>query len=186
MAEQTSRGRSSNPIPSLTLRQRALVESQLVLLQQAPSWHGALPVLVLDRCWMRLTVLDLDALLLKLPPDSTLEAPELVDYRRLIAAGVPAWQAEQLGWQAFGIEACHQALQRFWAMQERGNQGWSAAAYFDLLHEYRRRFERQNPRPLPLLVLARGGEHQGREAHQLHWLGPLGQEAERSMRHTCA
>ncbi len=186
MADRTSPGGSPDPTPSLTLRQRALVEAQLVSLQQAPTWHGALPVLVLDRCWMRLTVLGLDALLLKLPPDSTLEAPELVHYRGLIAAGVPAWQAEQLGWQAFGVEACQQALQRFWAMQERGNQGWSAATYFALLHDYRRRFERQSPRPLPLLVLARGGGRQGREAHQVHWLGPLGREAERSMRHTCA
>ena len=105
-------------------------------------------------------------------------------------AGCPAHQAQQQCWLEFGPEAFHQALQRFWLVQERGVHVWTLERYLDVLTDYRQRFATQRPRPLPLLVLARPS---GRsicppavEVDGLFWLRPGLALAEPSMRHTCA
>jgi hypothetical protein len=170
----------------LTLRQRQLADRQLALLQQGSTWHGGLPVLLLDRCWLRLSCVAVEELARRLPPDGSAEAPELVHFRGLLAAGLPAWQAEQLCWQEYGTEACRDAQRRYWRAQEQGNQGWTLERYLELLRTYRRRFERERPRPLPLLVLARVTEGSGRGHHRLIWLLPEAGEPPRAMRHTCA
>ncbi len=156
-------------------------------LRRSDRWHGGLPVLLLERCWLRLSRVAVADLAHRLPPDCSQEAPELRRYRELVAEGLSAWEAERLCWEDFGADACRQALRNFWAAQERGPQGWTLETYLDFLNQYRRRFElgEGRPRPLPLLVLARrqGPARPGR--HRLLWLEPDGAGGRRSMRDTC-
>ncbi|MDM7954525.1 MAG: hypothetical protein QUV07_15095 [Cyanobium sp. CZS 25K] len=154
-------------------------------LRGSTHWHGGLPVLLLERCWLRLSRVAVEHLASRLPPDCSQEAPELRRYRELVADGRSAWEAERLCWEDFGAEACREALRRFWAAQERGTQGWTLETYLELLHQYRLRFASEGPRPVPLLVLARreGSPHRGR--HRLLWLGPDAAEGRPSMRDTC-
>ena len=166
-------------LAALTPRQRGLIAQWSADLQGAEGWCGSLPVALLERCWLRLQRVAVAELAQVLPPDASGEAPELVRYRSWIAAGQPPWSAQLRCWQEFGQPACQDALHRFWSQQDRGNHGWTLAAYLQLLDTYRQQWEPGKARALPLIVLARGG-HQ--EVHTLHWLTPLGQP----MRHTCA
>ena len=95
---------------SLRPHQREDLQRRLALLQQEQRWHGGLPVLLLDRCWLRLDSVRIDQLASRLPPDSSREAPELALYRELLAAGQQGWQAQQQCWQEFGGEACREAV----------------------------------------------------------------------------
>lgn len=171
----------------LTGRQRQLVRNCCDRISAATGWRGDLPVLLLDRCWLRLSQVPVEALSVRLPPDCSREAPELVRFRELLSGGLSALEAEQLCWLDFGMEACRQAQRRFWQGQERGNRGWTLERYLTLLQEYRKRLDQGSQRPLPLLVLARPGGAPADEEHRLVWLGAEdGREQERPMRHTCA
>jgi hypothetical protein len=170
----------------LTPRQRREAAAHLHAVQECSSWHGGLPVLVLDRCWLRLTCLAVEDLARRVPPDASREAPELGRYRELLAMGHPAWQAQLLCWDEFGSQECQEALRRYWDSRERGNQGWTLQHYLDLLRDYRRSFEGPRPRPLPLLVLARASRQGAIDSHRLLWLWPDGSDPSRPMRHTCA
>jgi hypothetical protein len=169
-----------------TPRQRLEVAQRLASLQCCRSWHGGVPVLLLERCWLRLTCVAVEDLARRLPPDVSREAPELERYRQLLSIGHPGWQAQQICWEEFGAQSCRQALVRYWEAQEKGGQGWTLNHYLDLLRDYRRNFEGQRPRPLPLLVLARAGQEHRGEAHRLVWLRPDTSEPSHPMRHTCA
>ena len=181
-------------LPTLTPSQRSRAEAALNALQRARAWDGQLPVLVLNRCWLRLTVVPVERLALELPPDLSRSAPELERYRDLIHAGHSAWQAQQLCWLEFGAEACQQALRRFWTAQEHHCGGWSLERYLHLLGDYRERFASECPRPVPLIVLSRStprdaprdGVRSTQEEHGLFWLRPGSMIGERAMRHTCA
>ncbi len=176
--------------PHLTPGQLARARAAFQVVEGTPSWSGQLPVLLLNRCWLRLSVIPVERLALELPPDLSRAAPELERYRTLIEAGHPAWQAQQLCWLEFGAEACHQALRHFWNAQERQPHGWTLDRYLDLLVDYRHRFANERPRPLPLIVLARpagpGSSRSPVEDHGLMWLRPDLTISERAMRHTCA
>lgn len=176
---------SGGPGVSLTPRQWTEVEAHLAAVQGTLQWHGGLPVLLHERCWLRLSCLPLANLLLRLPPDTSRDAPELVRYRQLLASGHPSWQAQQLCWDDFGAQACRAALRRFWEVQEHGNHGWTLERYVDLVDTYRHQFQDDRPRALPLLVMARFDGRNRREPHQLHWLRLNSSEPDRSMRHTC-
>ncbi len=154
-------------------------------LEASDHWHGGLPVLLLERCWLRLSRVPVEHLANRLPPDCSQEAPELRRYRELVAAGHPAWEAERLCWEDFGAEACREALRKFWAAQERGTQGWTLETYLDLLQQYRLRFAAGGPRSVPLLVLARRDGRAPRGRHRLLWLGPDVAAGRTSMRDTC-
>jgi hypothetical protein len=176
--------------PTLTSAQRSSAEAALASLQEESTWSGQAPVLLLNRCWLRLTVLPVERLALELPPDLSRAAPELERYRELMASGASAWQAQQVCWLEFGPEACHQALRRFWNAQERPCHGWTLQRYLACVSEYRHRFASQRPRPLPLLVLGRPTHRRSGpravEEHGLFWLRPGLAMSERAMRHTCA
>lgn len=154
-------------------------------LRRSDHWHGGLPVLLLERCWLRLSRVSVEHLAQRLPPDCSQEAPELCRYRELVAAGLSAWEAERVCWEDFGADACRDALCNYWTAQERGTQGWTLETYLELLQQYRQRFALESPRPVPLLVLARreGPGRLGR--HRLLWLGPGTADGRPSMRDTC-
>lgn len=156
----------------MTARQRLLVRRSLERIGATRRWQGALPVLLLERCWLRLSAVGVSELALRLPPDCSREAPELVRYRQLLASGHAPFEAEQTCWLDFGMEACREAQHRFWQAQERGNHGWTLDRYLALLHHYRLRLEQRHPQPLPLLVLARASEPAADSSHRLIWLGP--------------
>ena len=162
----------------LTPRLQERVDGLLLPLQGVSAWHGELPVLLLDRCWLRLQVVPVRRLSQVLPPDSSAEAPELVRYRELLRSGMAELVAQEQCWQEFGREACGEALRRFWRMQDQGNHGWTLPTYLELLARYRRQLESPGATPLPLLALARPGSG---EAHQQHWCWP----GSPPMRHTC-
>jgi hypothetical protein len=151
----------------LTPRQRADVERRLLLQQREHAWHGRLPVLLLNRCWLRLEAVPVETLAQLLPPDSTAAAPELERFRQWRRLGLSAAAAEARCWEEYGQGACQAALRRHWEAQDRGQHGWTLEAYLAFLRRYRELFAIGGPRPLPLMVLARSGS---REPHRLHWL----------------
>ncbi len=153
----------------LTPRLQRQVDGLLRAQQQQDRWHGALPVLLLDRCWLQLQQVGVEDLARALPPDSTGDAPELVRFREWRQQGVDPLQAQELCWQEFGRQSCSQALRRFWRAQERGHHGWTLSAYLQVLERYRQLLEAEGPTPIPLLVLAR---HDSPEHHRLHWCWP--------------
>ena len=153
----------------LTPRLQRQVDGLLKTQQQQHRWHGALPVLLLDRCWLQLQQVGVEDLARALPPDSTGDAPELVRFREWRQQGVEHLQAQELCWQEFGRQSCSLALRRFWQAQERGHHGWTLSAYLQLLERYRQLLEAEGPTPIPLLVLARPGSP---EHLRLHWCWP--------------
>jgi hypothetical protein len=186
----TRRGSGTTAPITFTASQTALVEACWAQIEAASHWHGKLPVLLHDRCWLRLSPVPVQELLLVLPPDASREAPDLVRYREQVAAGRPDWQAQQLCWEEFGPEACREAQLRLWSVQEKGGHHWTLADYLELIEAYRRSFEERRPRPVPLLVLSRGRSEAsrsegGKEPHQLRWLCPNADRDEGTMRHTC-
>jgi hypothetical protein len=154
---------------ALTPRLQGEVDALLQTQQQQQRWHGALPVLLLDRCWLQLQRVGVEELARALPPDSTGDAPELVMFRAWRQQGLDPLQAQERIWQEFGRESCSLALRRFWQAQERGHHGWTLSAYLQLLERYRQLLEADGPTPIPLLVLAREGSA---EHHRLHWCWP--------------
>ncbi len=167
---------------SLRPSQLAQVQCQWERLHTTSDGQGRLPVLLLDRCWLRLEVVPIDGLPQRLPPDSSAEAPELVRYGQLRAAGIDPWPAQLQCWEEFGAHSFQQALRRHWEQLDHGGDGWTLAAYLDLRRRYRQNLHRGRPR-LPLLVLPRQGSG---EPHRIHWLQPPFLLGRPSMRHTCA
>ena len=171
-------------LPPLTARQLDRLLQALDQLKAAGAWRGDLPVLLLDRCWLRLHAVPVRDLARHLPPDSSWDAPELAHYRLLLEQGHSPMAAEQLCWLDYGQEACRQAQRRLWSAQEWGNNGWTLARYLQLLADYRQGFADGAARALPLLVLARPGESRDAQ-HQVIWIGANEGRTLRTMRHTC-
>ncbi len=176
--------------PTLSPGQLARARAAARALSQATHWSGQLPVLLLNRCWLRLTVVAVERLALELPPDLSRDAPELEHWRALVEAGHAPWQAQQLCWLEYGAEACQLALRRYWNALESQPHGWTLERYLDLVATYRQSFASGGPRLLPLIVLARpageGAAPPAVEDHGLFWLRPDLTIVERAMRHTCA
>ncbi|QPN59356.1 hypothetical protein H8F24_15190 [Synechococcus sp. CBW1002] len=170
-----------NP-PLLRPSQMALVNRLIADLRAAPAWHGQLPVLLLDRCWLRLEVVPVESLATALPPDGSGEAPELARFRQLRAEGLEDWAAQLQCWEEFDLLPFQQALRRYWSRQTHGDDGWTLPAYLELLRCYRHSLECGVPH-LPLLVLPR---QDSGETHRLHWLQRPFASTCPSMRHTCA
>ncbi|MDI9405430.1 MAG: hypothetical protein QM522_01875 [Chitinophagaceae bacterium] len=162
----------------LSRTQRARLAGWQDELAQASHWSGSLPVVLLDRCWLRLWAVPVQDLAQELPPDASADAPELVRYRELARSGLDSWQAELLCRRDFGSGAWQQALRHHWRQQETHPHQWTLDRYLTLLRHYRCQFPDQRRR-LPLVVLGRAGS---REPHQVLWL----QGSRQSMRHTCA
>lgn len=160
---------AQNPLAGLTEAQVLGLQDVLADRRAAAEWTWDFPVLLRDRCWLRLDRIPLRQLQTVLPPDAREEAPELMHYRRLLADGLSPLVAQQVCWHDFGMEDCQRALHGFWQSQECHHHGWTASRYRQLVGAYRERFER-GVMSVPMLVLARTGSG---ETHQLHWISDL-------------
>ena len=167
-----------NPLAGLTEAQALGLQAVLAERRAATEWSWSFPVLLRDRCWLRLDRIPLRQLQTVLPPDAREEAPELMHYRRLLADGVNPLVAQQLCWRDFGMEDCQRALQDYWNSRDTALHGWTAERYRQLVSSYRERIER-GITVVPMLVLARKNSV---ECHQLLWIT----ENTPVMRHTCA
>ena len=146
--------------------------------RRAECWSWQLPVLLRERCWLRLSRTPLTERHRWLPPDGRDEAPELVHYRRLLQQGMYPLLAQQSCWREFGIEDCQRALRDYWNSRDTAIQGGTAERYRQLVSSYRERIER-GITVVPMLVLARKNSV---ECHQLLW----STETTPVMRHPCA
>ena len=158
-----------DPLAGLTLPQRLGVRGVLAEVRDAGVWSWDCPVLLSNRCWMRLDRIALNHLQRYLPPDGRDEAPELVHYRLLLADGVDPLMAQQACWHDFGMADCQRAQRDYWQSRKRHHHGWTARRYRQLVSAYRERIERCVV-AVPMLVLAREGSC---EPHQLHWISEL-------------
>ena len=165
-------------LAGLTARQQKGLIDVLDEVRRADGWSWQLPVLLRERCWLRLSRTPLTELHRLLPPDGRDEAPELMQYRRLLQQGMDPLLAQQSCWQDFGMEDCQRALQEYWSSRDSAIHGWTAQSYRHLVSSYRERIER-GITAVPMLVLAR--KNSG-ECHQLLWIT----ETTPVMRHTCA
>ena len=178
-ANTNARGSINNaPLAGLTDAQRLGLSQVLNEVRRKGTWSWTLPVLLRDRCWLRLTRIQLCQLQRHLPPNGRDEAPELMHYRLLVAEGLDPLIAQQTCWQDFGAEDCQRALQDYWQSRTIPDHGWTAKRYRQLVSLYRDNIER-GIATVPMLVLAR---KQSDEQHQLHWIT----DSTPTMRHTCA
>jgi len=152
-----------SPLPLLESLQRQLQRCQRQL-QLEKNWHGKLPVLLLNRCWLRLETLTVSQLLTRIPVDSSAHAPELVRFRQLMNAGLAVGEAEQSCWEEFGADACHLALRRYWEEQQQPHQLWSLEEYLALVGRYRQGIE-AGAAELPLLLMPRPHDPQRLSCH---------------------
>ena len=157
---------NTQPLVGLTEAQRLGLRDLLMDVSQARDWSWELPVLLRDRCWLRLDRIQLNQLLRHIPPDGRDEAPELTHYQRLMAVGSDPLLAQQKCWQEFGMEDCQRALHEYWESRDRANHGWTARRYRQLVSIYRDQIER-GVAAVPMLVLAR---QDTAEEHQIHWI----------------
>ncbi len=165
-------------LAGLTERQQRGLIDVLAEVRQADGWSWQLPVLLRERCWLKLSRAPLTELHRLLPPDGRDEAPELMQYRLLLQQGVDPLLAQQSCWHDFGMEDCQRALQDYWSSRDTASHGWTAQRYRQLVSSYRDRIER-GITAVPMLVLARKNSV---ECHQLLWIT----ENTPVMRHTCA
>ena len=118
----------ANPLEGLTRRQLQGLHNLLSDVHSSLAWSWQLPVLIRQRCWLRLEMIELGNLHRWLPPDGCEEAPELCRYRELVAQGWSPLQAQEQCWQEFGDDDCRTALQRFWASQHDRKHDWTVPA----------------------------------------------------------
>ncbi|WP_244279859.1 hypothetical protein [Synechococcus sp. UW179A] len=154
------------PLAGLTETQRLGLRDVLVDVSNARAWSWELPVLLRNRCWLRLDRIQLNQLLRYIPPDGRDEAPELTHYQQLIAEGSDPLLAQQRCWQEFGMDDCQRALHEYWQSRDNTNHGWTAQRYRELVSLYREHIE-QGVATVPMLVLAR---QETTEKHQIHWI----------------
>ena len=76
---------AANPLEGLTRRQLQGLQNLLSDVRSSLAWSWQLPVLIRQRCWLRLEMIELGNLHRWLPPDGCEEAPELCRYRELAA-----------------------------------------------------------------------------------------------------
>ena len=83
-----------DPLEGLTQRQRLGLQELMAAVDQTHSWSWNMPVLIRQRCWLRLDCISLGQLRVG-SPRTLEEAPELVYFRKLRADGMSEVEAEQ-------------------------------------------------------------------------------------------
>ncbi len=142
-------------------------QTQLVLNEKNNEiWSFDLPVLILDRCWLRLEKITLLELPTRLPPDLSHEAPEMLRYQKLIKEGKPLILAAQQCWDEYGMESFYLALRNCWLKDDIGNHGWTYKKYIKLIKTYKNNI-RKSLITIPLIILA---YHDSRDNHKVFWI----------------
>ena len=110
--------------------------------------------------------LKLKELAIRLPPDLSNEAPEMLRYQQLIKEGKSLILASQQCWDEFGMEEFYRALRLSWQWQAFGNNGWTFKEYIFLIDQYKNKITREELE-VPLIVL---GRQNTKENHILKWI----------------
>ena len=133
---------------------------------QGLQWTLNFPVFLFDRDWFRLKKITIYDLAKELKPDNSQEAPELIQYQKLLKEGHDHLLAIQECWHEFGIEDFHRSLRNSSKWKTNGNNGWTFKKYADLLMAYRKIIENKEIR-IPIIILGRNSN----EDHHLDWIG---------------
>ncbi len=128
-------------------------------------WSLSFPVFLFDRDWFRLKKVTIYALAKELKPDTSQEAPEIIQYQKLLKEGHDHLLAIQECWNEFGIEDFHRSLRNTSEWKSKGNNGWTFKKYAELLIGYRNIIESNQVR-IPIIILGRNPK----EDHQLEWI----------------
>ncbi len=129
-------------------------------------WTFNFPILLLNRCWLKLETITASELPIRLPPDNSEEAPELAKFHQLINAGENDLLALQKCWDEFGIEDFHRALRNSWDCKANGNNGWTFKKYISTIGQYRQSIA-LNQLTIPLILL---GRQHSKEDHIVQWI----------------
>ena len=132
---------------------------------QGNKWSFDFPVFLFDRDWFMLKKITIAELAKELRPDTSKEAPEIIQYEKLIKDGHDHLLAIQECWKEFGIEDFHRSLRNSSKWNSKGNNGWTFKKYAELLIGYRTIIENKELR-IPIIILARNTN----EDHQLEWI----------------
>ena len=129
------------------------------------KWSMSFPVFLFDRGWFKLKKITLYELAKELKPDNSKEAPEIIQYQKLLKEGHDHLLAIQECWNEFGIEDFHRSLRNTSEWKSKGNNGWTFKKYAELLIGYRNIIE-NNQVSIPIIILGRNPK----EDHQLEWI----------------
>ena len=128
-------------------------------------WSLDFPVFIFNRDWFMLKKVTFSNLSKELKPDTSQEAPEIMQYQKLLKDGHDHLLAIQECWNEFGIEEFHRSLRNSSEWKSKGNNGWTFKKYVSLLIGYRTLIENKDVR-IPIIILGRNPN----EDHQLEWI----------------
>ena len=128
-------------------------------------WSSNFPVFIFNRDWFMLKKVSIYDLAKELKPDTSQEAPEIMQYQKLLKEGHDHLLAIQECWHEFGIEDFHRSLRNSSEWNSKGNNGWTFKKYAELLIRYRNIIENKEIR-IPIIILGRNPN----EDHQLEWI----------------
>ena len=129
------------------------------------KWSLEFPVFLFDRDWFKLKKVTLYDLAKELKPDNSKEAPEIIQYQKLLKKGHEPLLALQECWNEFGIEDFHRSLRKSSEWESKGNNGWTFKKYAELLIGYRTMIENKKLN-IPIIILGRNPK----ENHELEWI----------------
>ena len=132
---------------------------------QGQKWSLSFPVFLFDRDWFKLKKVTLYELAKELKPDNSKEAPEIIQYQKLLKEGNDQLLAIQKCWNEFGIEDFHRSLRNSSEWERKGNNGWTFKEYAKLIIGYRDIIENKEIQ-IPIIILGRNSN----ERHQLEWI----------------
>ena len=129
------------------------------------NWSLDFPVFLFNRSWFRLKKITLYELAKELQPDNSKEAPELIQYQKLLREGHDHLLAIQECWNEFGIEDFYRSLRNSSQWETIGNNGWTFKKYTELIFNYRKIIENKEIH-IPIIILGRNSK----EEHLLEWI----------------
>tara|TARA_B100001029_G_C15025873_1_gene433599 strand:+ start:83 stop:550 length:468 start_codon:yes stop_codon:yes gene_type:complete len=129
------------------------------------KWSLDFPVFLFDRDWFKLKKVTLYDLAKEVKPDNSKEAPEIIQYQKLLKEGHEPLLAIQECWNEFGIEDFYRSLRNSSRWESKGNNGWTFKKYAELIIEYRKIIDRKELN-VPIIILGRTPK----ENHELEWI----------------
>ena len=128
-------------------------------------WSLDFPIFIFNRDWFMLKKVAISDLARELKPDTSQEAPKIIQYQKLLKEGHDHLLAIQECWNEFGMEDFHRSLRNSSEWNSKGNNGWTFKKYSQLLIGYRKIIENKEIR-IPVIILGRSPN----EDHQLEWI----------------